>query len=199
MAGAHWPGIGLRRVPSGTNPRGLPDQAALWFTGDAGASWSRRSVRCGIDALSVVVSAAPDGTLLAVCAGQPSAGFQAKSTARSTDEGRSWAVHLPCPGKVLDCPPLNFGYLGEVDAVSGRTAFLVGGRSSLLVTSDGGIRWRMARPVIGDTGGGTSQVIFFSRSRGLVLGDDANDNELPAIWHTSDGGARWSAVLPRAG
>ena len=182
-----------------TSPRGLPDQAALWFTRDAGASWSRRSVHCGIDALSVVVSAAPDGTLLAVCAGEPSAGLQAKSAARSADGGRSWAVHLPCPGKVMGCPPLNSGYLGSVDAVSGRTAFLVGGRSSLLITRDGGVRWRMVRPLIGDSGGGTSQVVFFSRSRGVVLGEDGNDNELPTIWHTSDGGAHWSAVLPRTG
>ncbi len=97
------------------------------------------------------------------------------------------------------CPPLSFGYLGSIDAVSSRTAFLVGSRSSLLITRDGGIRWRMVRPLIGDSGGGTGQVIFFSCSRGVVLGEDGNDNELPTIWHTSDGGARWSAVLPRTG
>ncbi len=159
-----------------TSPRGLPDQAALWFTRDAGASWSRRSVPCGAGALSVVVSAAPDGTLLAVCAGEPSAGSQAKSAARSTDGGRSWAMHLPCPGKVMGCPPLNFGYLGSIDAVSGRTAFLVGGRSSLLITRDGGVRWRMVRPLIGALVRGAAPHRLILRR---ISGADRSDRQGP--------------------
>jgi photosystem II stability/assembly factor-like uncharacterized protein len=51
------------------NPDGSPDSAPLWFTADGGSSWSARSVPCGFDAMSAVLSAAPDGTLLAVCAG----------------------------------------------------------------------------------------------------------------------------------
>ena len=47
--------------------------APLWFTGNGGASWAQRQIPCGM-ALSVTLSAAPDGTLMAVCAGQPSAG-----------------------------------------------------------------------------------------------------------------------------
>jgi hypothetical protein len=43
--------------------------------------------------------------------------------------------------------------------------------------------------------GDTSQVQFFSRSAGIVLGIDQNAGQTPAIWHTSDGGARWTEDL----
>ena len=176
------------------------DAAPFWFTGDGGKTWSTGRVRCGrIGAISATLAAAPDGTLLAVCAGQPSAGFQAKSAARSTDGGRSWTVHTPCPVSHMTCLPLDFGYLGQIAAVSADTAFLTGDRSSLLVTTDGGSRWRDIRPQIGDSGGGTFGVIFVNRRYGFVLGDDARRDERPAIWRTTDGGARWSAVVPRAG
>ena len=177
------------------------DNAPFWFTGDGGQTWSTGQVRCGqIGAISVTLSAAPDGTLLAVCAGQPSAGFQAKSAGRSTDGGRSWMVHAPCTPSHPGCGrgvPLDFGYLAQIDAVSPGTAFLVGDRSSLLVTTDGGSRWRAIRPLIGDSGGGTFGAIFVNRRDGFVLGDDAGHDEMPAIWRTTDGGTRWSGDLPR--
>ncbi len=52
------------------------------------------------------------------------------------------------------------------------------------------------RPVIGDGGGGTMQVIFFGRSGAVVLGDDGNDNEQPAMWHSADAGRTWTVVMP---
>ena len=172
--------------------------APMWFTADGGATWSRRQVRCGpVGAISATLTAAPDGALLAVCAGQPGAGYQQKSAGRSTDGGSHWTVHTPCPVSGMTChggTPLDSGYLGQIDAVSADTAFLVGDRSSLLVTTDGGSRWRTVRPAIGDSGGGTAQVIFVSRSDGFVLGDDTRNNERPAIWRTFDGGAHWSRV-----
>ena len=177
------------------------DVAPMWFTADGGATWSARQVRCGpITAISATLTAAPGGTLLAVCAGQPSAGYQEKSAGRSADGGSHWAVHTPCPVPGMSChgTPLDSGYLGQIDAVSADTAFLAGDRSSLLVTTDGGSRWRAVRPVIGDSGGGTAQVIFVSRRDGFVLGDDARRGERPAIWRTADGGAHWSAVVPRS-
>ncbi len=175
--------------------------APFWFTGDGGNTWSRGQVRCGrIGAISVTVSAAPDGTLLAVCAGQPSAGFQAKSAGRSADGGHSWVMRTPCPVSRMACHrgmPLDFGYLAQLDAVSPGTAFLAGDRSSLLVTADGGRRWRTVRPLIGDGSGGTSQVIFVSPRDGFALGEGARTGELPAIWRTTDGGTRWSFAVPR--
>jgi photosystem II stability/assembly factor-like uncharacterized protein len=172
--------------------------APLWFTGDSGASWSQEQIPCGT-ALSITLSAAPDGTLMAVCAGEPSAGYQAKSAARSTDGGRTWTVHPACPPPHPAChgDTLDFGYLGQIAAVTSRTTYLAGDRSSLLVTGDGGAHWRPVRPLIGDTGGGTSQVTFFSRHDGIVLGD--GPGEMPTIWRTTDGGQHWSSVTPRSG
>jgi len=176
------------------------DRAPMWFTADAGETWSKRQVRCGpVGAISATVSAAPDGTLLAVCAGQPGMGFQAKSVGRSGDGGRSWAVYTPCLPVRPYCRPLDFGYLGQIAAVSAGTVFLVGDRSSLLVTTDGGAHWRAVRPLIGDTSGGTSQVMFVSRRAGFVLGDDERNNDVPTIWRTFDGGAHWARVTPGAG
>jgi len=173
----------------------------MWFTADGGATWSTRQARCGqIAAISATLTAFPDGTLLAVCDGQAAAGYQQKSAGRSTDGGSSWTVHTPCPVSRLTCQgssPLDSGYLGQIAAVSAGTAFLAGARSSLLVTTDAGSRWRTVRPVIGDSGGGTAQVIFVNCRDGFVLGDDARNNEVPTIWRTTDGGARWSGVVPR--
>jgi photosystem II stability/assembly factor-like uncharacterized protein len=171
--------------------------APLWFTGNGGAAWSQGQIPCGSGALGAALSAAPDGTLLAVCAAQPTAGYQPKSVARSTDGGQSWTVRAACPPPGTHCGgSLDFGYLGQIAAVSRGTAFLAGDRSSLLVTTDGA-HWRPVRPLIGDTGGGTSQVTFFSRRDGIVLGD--GPGELPTIWTTTDGGRRWSSVTPRSG
>ncbi len=181
----------------------------LWITRDGGASWTRRPVPCG--AMSACLAVAPDGTIVVVCAGQPGAGGQAKTVAWSADGGRTWTVHRPCrTGTGAVCAPLGFGYLGQIAAPAGRTVFLAGPRSSLLVTRDGGRAWHLVRPLIGDSGGGTGAVAFFGRAGragragqdgrarrdGVVFGYDSRHNEQPAIWHTADGGAHWRVVYP---
>jgi photosystem II stability/assembly factor-like uncharacterized protein len=184
------------------NPDDQPSTAPLWYTADGGRTWSARQVDCGFNALTDAISLAPDGTLVAVCAQQPSAGSQPKSTVRSTDGGFTWQIMTPCPGGgaalSLGCTtaaPLSAGYLGEIDAVTGDTVYALGGRSALLVTHDGGAIWTEAAPTIGDTGGGGQNVIFFNQSEGVVLGDN-QQNDATTIWSTSDGGATWHSVLP---
>lgn len=179
----------------GPNPDLSPDDAPLWFTDDGGESWSMRQIPCGIEAESAVLSAAPDGTLFAVCAGEPGAGYQAKSTSVSTNGGLTWTVHSTCEAQTQNCtgvpvPPLDDGYLGALDAVSGTTAFLIGSRSALLTTQDGGADWQPTPSAIGDDDGGPSQVTFATVTDGLVLGDGA-------LWRTTDGGAHWSKVVPK--
>ncbi len=69
----------------------LPGNAArgrLWFTADGGRSWSRRATPC--TGMGYSVSAAPDGALFAVCAGEPGAGQQGKTVERSLNGGRTW-------------------------------------------------------------------------------------------------------------
>ncbi len=176
--------------------------APMWLTTDAGASWTSRQIPCSHVSGTVAMSAAPDGTLLAVCAGEPGVGMQAKETLRSVDQGLRWQLRSGCSltrASSLHCTtgvPLN-GYLGQVDAVSARTAYFVGGRSALTVTRDGGIHWA---PIagIGSTAGGTSKVIFFDARHGVVLGDGDQVNERSVLWRTNDG-VHWQLVVPHYG
>jgi photosystem II stability/assembly factor-like uncharacterized protein len=172
-----------------------PDGTPVWFTDDGGASWTRRQVPCGLDGWSVVLSAAPDGTLFSVCAGEPGGGYQAKSTSVSTDGGMTWAVHPTCDAQTQNCtglrvPEIDFGYLGTLDAVSDTTAFLIGSRGDLLTTQDGGVDWELTPSAIGDPDGGPSQVDFATVTDGLVLAGGA-------LWRTTDDGSQWSKVVPR--
>jgi len=184
-------------APPVPRPPSTADSAPLLYTGDGGASWTTRRIPCR-SGLSAVLSVAPDDALFAVCAGEPGTGAQAKSTAVSTDGGRTWSVHAPCPNLNTCRTPLNYGYLGEVDATSARTAFVIGDRSALLVTRDGGQSWT-ALGDVGDVNGEPAQVAFFGATDGLVLGR-ANTATAPVtIWHTSNGGHSWSAVVPATG
>ncbi|MGA7834094.1 MAG: hypothetical protein WCA31_02700 [Acidimicrobiales bacterium] len=178
-------------LPPSFNSHGGPDVAPLWFTSNGGRSWSARRVPCHIGAMSAVLSVSPDGTLMSVCASQPSAGEQIKSVLESANEGRTWVLKTDSN--------IDFGYLGSIDLVSSREAFLVGDRSSLLVTHDGGAHWQPVRNVTAGGGGGTSLVDFFDAAHGLVLGNDDSDNEQLTLWSTADGGTHWSAKVPQVG
>jgi photosystem II stability/assembly factor-like uncharacterized protein len=187
-----------------TNELGSPDDVPIWYTDDGGTSWTSRAFSCAMNAQSAVLGAAPDGTLLGVCASEPGAGSQGKSVARSTDGGVTWTTESVCPiassPKVPVCAgaALTNGYLGGLDVVSAQQAYLVGSRANLLVTKDGGATWQPVDPPTAGTAGGTSQVIFFNALDGVVLGDDDN-NEIPTIWRTSDGGQQWTPVVSTTG
>jgi photosystem II stability/assembly factor-like uncharacterized protein len=171
---------------------GPAGRAPLWFTGNGGRTWSRRQIPC--DGMSVALTAAPDGTLTAVCAGEPGTGNQLKITLRSRNGGRSWTAHPACRRQFSSCAwgPLDSGYLGQLDAPSAGTVYLVGSRGPLLVTRDGGRRWQAVAPLIDENGEGTGQVQFVSPADGFVLTLGAGASEWPALWRTSDGGHRWS-------
>jgi len=173
--------------------------AGLWFTSDGGRTWSPRATPC--TGLAVALSAAPGGTLYAVCADQPGAGQQGKTVARSADGGRTWTRPVSCG--IGACPgPLGSGYLGAIDAAGPRTVYLVGDRSPLLASTDGGSRWHVIKAVTAGSDAGTSQVTFFNRSDGLVVGVDDSPPyypQQPTIWRTSDGGNRWTVTRPKIG
>jgi photosystem II stability/assembly factor-like uncharacterized protein len=130
---------------------------------------------------------APNGKLMAVCASGPNTGFQTKSVLDSSDGGRTWQLKTDSN--------IDSGYLEDVDFVTSQEAFLVGGRSSLLVTHDGGALWKPVQPLIGGSDGGTAQVVFLNVDHGIVLGNDENNNEQLTLWSTVDGGKRWSSKL----
>ena len=178
------------------------NDAPLWFTSDGGQTWSSRPIPCGFPAFTVALSAAQDGTLFAVCAGQPSAGNSLKSVLESANDGITWTVMLPCPPASMASAssppnsatsPLASGYLGEIDAVSDSTVFLAGPRSPFLVTRDGGRNWAQVTATSEDGADYTSSVTFFNPSVGVVLG---NDGLRDTIWSTSDGGLLWHSALP---
>lgn len=184
-------------------PGSLDTDAPLWSTHDGGQTWSSLEVPCGFNAFVVALSAAPDGTLFAVCAGQPGAGNSLKSTLQSTDGGVTWTVTLSCaPSQSgattqnCDSSPLIAGYLGGIDAVSDTTVYLVGDRSALLATTNGGYTWAPALPLIGDTSDGTETVTFFNPSDGVVLGDDGTSDDVNTIWSTVNGGETWQSLVP---
>jgi len=178
-------------LPPSFNTHDGPDVVPLWFTSNGGRSWANRRVPCHIGAMSAVLSVSPNGTLMAVCASQPSAGEQIKSVLDSADGGRTWVLKTDSN--------INFGYLGSIDLVSSQEAFLVGDRSPVLVTHDGGTHWQPVRKVTAGGGGGTSLVRFFNSSHGLVLGNDDSNNETLTLWSTADGGKHWSAKVPQIG
>jgi len=186
-------------VASLTPQPGTTGPAGLWFTSDGGRTWLGRGTPC--TGLAAALSAAPGRALFAVCGGEPGAGQQGKTVARSADGGRTWTRPVSCP--IGACQgPLGSGYLGAIDAAGPRTVYLVGSRSPLLATSDGGSRWHIVKAVSAGSDAGTSQVIFFNRSDGLVVGVDDSPPyypQQPTIWRTSDGGARWTLIRPKIG
>jgi photosystem II stability/assembly factor-like uncharacterized protein len=179
--------------PAGTSP-----DAPMWFTSNGGVSWSNRSIPCALPSNSVALSVTPNGKLIAVCAGEPGAGLQMKAVLSSTDRGTTWTVDSTCSASNCTTNPLSAGYLGGIDAVSAGTVYLYGGRSSLLVSHDGGAQWQAVEPLIGDTSGGTQQAIFFNDSDGVVLGENGNNGDQSTLWSTRDGGTSWNAMVPRA-
>jgi photosystem II stability/assembly factor-like uncharacterized protein len=189
----------LLSSPSG--PQGSNNYyVQLWVTNNGGTSWAARRAPCNIGATAAVLSAAPDGTLFLVCAGGASAGFEPKSVLRSVDGGLHWALGVHCalgPTRAPGCSSyINGGYLAGVVAVSASTVFVFGVRSSLLVSRDGGTSWAPVSPLIGDTGGFSGPLLLFSAKDAIVLGTNPRTNEDVSLWATSDGGSRWTAVVP---
>jgi photosystem II stability/assembly factor-like uncharacterized protein len=190
-------------LPPPVRPHHSGPPAPLLATTDGGRSWTRHAIPCGRGLWSADVAVVPGrpGDLAAVCAGQPGGALgphQAKAVATSSDDGRTWTAIRPCPlnlNKGVKCR-LDRGYLAAIATPAAGTIYLAGAAISLEVSRDGGRHWRGVRPPLGGADSDTSQVMFFSRSAGIVIGVDQNAGEKPAIWHTSDGGARWTEDRP---
>ena len=178
-----------------SSPSGAPNVTPLWHTTDGGRTWTSGQIQCGLLALSTMMTVAPDGALVAICASGPSTGFQPKSMAVSTTGGATWAVQSQCADRAsaqCNASALSFGYLGSIAATSADTAFVTGDRTPLLVTYDGGLSWHSESVTNGN--GQPAQVVFFDAEQGVVLGRDSSNTV--AIWHTVDGGSTWSELVP---
>ena len=169
--------------------------ATIEQTLDGGAQWTTSTAPCLAGAFVVDYSVAPTGARWIACAGQPGAGEQEKSVARSLDGGRTWLVGAqPCPiGTMTTCRrgmSLD-GYLSDLAALSPTTAFYVGGRSSLTYTRDGGRSWRVEPGFSGDASG-TSEVTFTNASDGWALDEGFGGHAV--LWRTRDGGTHWTEL-----
>ena len=176
--------------------------ALLWQSSRRGKGWLRHEVPCGFTPSAVALAIGPAGELLAGCGSQPGAGQQLKSILVSTNDGMTWrsASHCrlsPAPSRSCLDSPLSDGYLGEVAAPTSSRFFLVGSRSPLLVSTDGGKSWVPSPSVAANSSGGTVQVRFVNPEVGFVIGSDVRLGEDPVIWRTHNGGDSWNVVVPR--
>lgn len=185
-------------VPPGvTSFQPPPSTVPLWHTSNGGQTWSPLDVPCGVgippQGTALDLSAAPTGTLFAICGSEPGAGNQLKSVVVSTDGGLTWHQ----PGTCLRGAPgwcgaqgLTGGYVGEVEALSRTMALLALPRDGLEVTTDGGATWHH----VGSYVTRVADITFFNDAVGVVLGNSPSVE--PDIWHTSNGGATWTLVTP---
>lgn len=155
------------------------DGPGAWYvTTDRGAHWSALAEPCAgtpyRGSPSNTVAGAPDGTLWAVCTGQPGAGQQPKQLVTSADGGRTWRVRGDLE---------SAGYGTSVYPYSATVAWRTGGRADLYRTTDA-THWN-AVAVTGDAaGGGDSFFTALGPDSGVYVQDGA-------LYSTVDGGRTW--------
>ena len=185
----------FRAAPAGV---GASNAEVVYRSNDGGASWMQSSIGGCANAFYAQGSVSPQGQVMVVCADQPSAGYQPKSVFVSPDGGAHWQARFSCPqlGASSSCAsaPLNNGYLGLAEYVSPTTAFVGGGRSSLLVSNDAGASWQPV-PGVAANGGDTYTGAFFGQL-GYVFGDQGSVAQ-GYIWTTTDSGVTWSTTPVR--
>jgi photosystem II stability/assembly factor-like uncharacterized protein len=190
-------GTYLVRVNAGTgyvlsHPPNVFTKTPLYFTDDAGRSWTQRVVPCPRDAGGYVnATASPRGALWAACAGEPSAGVQRKAVEVSIDEGAKWEKGASCQSATA---VMCQGYLNGIAAISRYRAWITSQRGDLLVTHDAGTSFAWVRP-IGDAVASPAQVQFFNERDGFA-GGTAPSGKTVLLWWTNDGGSTWSVTHP---
>jgi hypothetical protein len=172
--------------------------ALLRYTSNGGASWVTERVPCAQQTFDGVTMAAVPGTrdLAAICSGEPGGlppvPTQVKLVAVSVNGGRSWRVRLPCSldiNRAEGCVLAN-AFTSQIAAPSASTIYKVGTEAGLVASHDGGKVWKAVSLPHG-AAADTYQVQFFGKKDGRVVGI-SKAGVVPAIWTTTDGGARWS-------
>jgi photosystem II stability/assembly factor-like uncharacterized protein len=150
-----------------------------WYlTADSGEHWTAQADPCANTpypgSMSNTMAGAPDGSLWAVCAGQPGMGQQRKQLVTSTDGGRTWSSR----GELE-----STGYATSVFPFSATVAWRTGGRADLYRTTDGSHWTKVA--ITGDAaGGGTSFFTALAPGSGVYV-------QVGAVYSTVDGGQTW--------
>lgn len=166
--------------------------ATIERTLDGGGHWTTGTAPCLAGAFGIDYSVAPTGARWIACAGEPSAGEQPKTFARSLDGGHTWRPGPTCVigTRCDDGVPLG-GYLGGLAAISAEAAFYVGERSSLTATRDGGRSWT-AEPGFSGDASGTAEVAFVGADDGWAIDEGFGGHAV--LWRTRDGGRRWTRL-----
>ena len=157
---------------------GNGDGASWFLTSDRGTHWTAQADPCAktpyAGSFSNAMAAAPDGSLWAVCAGQPGMGNQPKQLVTSIDGGRSWNSRGDLE---------SVGYATSVYPFSGTVAWRTGGRADLYHTTDA-THWTTVA-ITGDAaGGGTSFFTALGPSSGFYVHEGA-------VYSTVNGGQTW--------
>ncbi len=169
-----------------------PTTVAVQSLAAGAANWVSTSVACTAAPFQTELAIAPDGARLLACASEPSAGEQLKALAVSPGAGAAWRIASRACVDFGSCRGgmPSSGYLGGLYALSARTIFYTGDRSSLAGTFDGGRRWRVW-PQIGGDAAGSLQVSFINARDGWALAQGVQALGSSSLWRTSDGGERW--------
>ncbi len=176
----------------------------LWYTNDAGATWSTRPFPCAAPyTLGAEMAASSTDDLWLFCGSQASAGAQSKELFRSDDGGSSWTLAAsatglgtPPPTSVPPNPLPLAGYIAPftvghrtIAVASPTTAWIYPARAGLYETDDGGQRWVSVASLstAGFSSGGEGNVTFLSATEGWICGYGIG------LWHTADG-VHWSPL-----
>jgi hypothetical protein len=160
------------------------DTATWYLTSDRGAHWAPLADPCQGTGYPhspySTLAGAPDGSLWAVCAGQPSRspGEQNKQLVTSADGGRTWQPH----GELESA-----GYNAQVVPFSATVAWRTGTRANLYHTTDAA-HWTSTASISGATAGpaddGALPFTAVDADTGVYATADA-------VYATRDGGRTW--------
>jgi hypothetical protein len=198
-----WPSVfqGVAvTLASTTNAFLIADGQTYENTGDR-AAWQRISAEpCPPESeqfgTQITASEYPVQAIYIACAGEPSAGNQAKAVYSSTD-GLIWTLQAAAwwgpNGSTVGSfglpPSQSGGYVGQMHAVSATTVYMVLARLGLIVSTDGGHDWSLTSMGAADGAGGGGNVDFVDPAHGWV------NFEGEGLWGTTNG-SRWT---PRDG
>lgn len=153
-------------------------RATFADTSDGGRSWQETASPCPAGyATEVQVSLGFDRTLWALCGAEAGAGSQRKVYSRSFDGGSTW-----------ERPRSGFysGYHSALQGVSEQVAWTAGSRFPLIVSRNGGVRWRLVMSRQDD--GGWTDITFTDAKHGWAVFRNL-------VLRTVDGGTTWRQSL----
>lgn len=147
---------------------GREDPDVIYGTADGGKTWSKLNDRDLRDSKGVIFADEENGWTIK---DNWTTDARSNTVLRTTDGGRSWqkVLEIGTPIYTVDFPDQNFGYVSPRWLPVRRT-------------TNGGDTWEES-----DSTEGVNYVFFLSDKEAWGYGS--------AIWHTNDGGNKWTKVV----